>query len=151
MSSGIGKISSMSFDSYGNNLYYCDEERMRAEVLSISTKYSLPVYRASHGEIPQSIVVVPEHGVFFLAVAVTDGVVIKRVNMDGTQILPHMTGTKLSGPKVVLSYDRKTEKVYWFDSGKEIIEYMNVSFKLLASLVQNLPPILRIFVIPKLS
>ncbi|KAK6624765.1 hypothetical protein RUM44_011625 [Polyplax serrata] len=127
VNSGIGKVTSMSFDSYGNNLYYCDEDKSRVEVLSLGTRYTFPVYRAAHGEVPHSIVVVPDHGVFFLAVKTANGTfVIKRANQDGTQVIPRMTGSHILGPKVVLSYDTKSEKVYWFDSGREIIEFISI-------------------------
>lgn len=133
VNSGIGKVTSMSFDSYGNNLYYCDEDKSRVEVLSLGTRYTFPVYRAAHGEVPHSIVVVPDHGVFFLAVKTANGTfVIKRANQDGTQVIPRMTGSHILGPKVVLSYDTKSEKVYWFDSGREIIEFISVSINTLA-------------------
>ncbi len=50
----------MSFDHYGNNLYFCDTEKNTVEVFSMYSKKRIVFY--SHGEKPVAITVVPEHG-----------------------------------------------------------------------------------------
>lgn len=124
----IGKITAMSFDIYGGNIYLCDEERLRIEVFSISTKSSVTAYKTNGGDVPKSVLVIPEHGVFFVAVLSSSAtLIVNRINMDGTQIMPHITGSRITGLKLEMSYDKNSQKVFWFDSGSEIIECMNVS------------------------
>ncbi|KAL0278971.1 UNVERIFIED_CONTAM: hypothetical protein PYX00_000631 [Menopon gallinae] len=125
ISSGLGYVTSMSFDSYGNNLYFTDAELKRVDVWSMSSNSLVTVYKTYHGDIPESVVVVPEHGVFFLAVSRTNqSASISRVNMDGTEIIPDIGGIHVLGSKISLTYDKKTQKIYW--SHDNVIESMNI-------------------------
>lgn len=62
LNSGLGQIVSMSFDPYGNNLYYCDEDKKSVEVLSLTTREQITIHKSYRGDIPISVVAIPEHG-----------------------------------------------------------------------------------------
>nr|QJD20828.1 vitellogenin receptor [Liposcelis entomophila] len=126
LSSGVGQIVSMSFDAFGNNLYYCDEEKKSVEVLSLTTKEQITIHKSLNGDVPISIVAVSEEGAFFVAVLKTNGaIMLLRVSLDGQQV--HSCVSDIRGPLINLAYDKKTKTIFWTNSAAEIIESISVN------------------------
>lgn len=58
----LGLISSMEYDSFGNNLYFCDEDALTIEVISLTTFSRTVIAEGTLWERPVSLTLSPEHG-----------------------------------------------------------------------------------------
>lgn len=78
------------------------------------------------GDIPQSIALVPEDGVMFVAFTKYSGKEshIDRFSMDGTG-RTHTVDFGLTGP-LSLEYDRDMRQLFWADAGTNLIEKASI-------------------------
>lgn len=59
---GIGKVSGMDFDPYGNNLYWTDSEHHTVEVISLERFEKTILISDLGGEIPTDVALVSTDG-----------------------------------------------------------------------------------------
>nr|QCX35737.1 vitellogenin receptor [Locusta migratoria] len=117
---GIGKITSLSYDPYGNNVYWTDAELATVEAMSMNTKTVAVLVRSTGAEPPLSVVVVPDQGHMFVAFGSSSGVHVDKILMDGSGQRVHVL-EEVSGPYVSLWYDSSLDRVFMVDSNTNAI------------------------------
>lgn len=65
---GLGPISSMEYDNYGNNLYWCDENKLTVEAYSFTTFSRTIIISGNNSETPHSIALVPDQGLVIVVI-----------------------------------------------------------------------------------
>ncbi|KYB26208.1 vitellogenin receptor isoform X1 [Tribolium castaneum] len=122
----LGHVTAMDYDYLGNNLYWCDSLRDTIEVYNFNTNSRKILLHDTNGETPESIALVPEEGIMFVAFrrfGQRDGHV-DRFLMDGTS-RTHPIENGLLGP-ISLYYDSDIHRILIADSGTRNIESTSV-------------------------
>ncbi|XP_049944498.1 vitellogenin receptor-like [Schistocerca serialis cubense] len=117
---GIGKIMSLSYDVYGNNVYWTDAELATVNAMSMNTKTVAVLLRSTGAEPPLSVAVVPDQGYMFVAFGSSSHVHVDKILMDGSGQRVHVL-EEVSGPYVSLWYDSILDRVFVADSGTNTI------------------------------
>nr|UVT84832.1 vitellogenin receptor [Lasioderma serricorne] len=125
----IGHVISMKFDYLGNNLYWCDALHETVEVFNFNTMSRTVLIHDLLGEVPQSIALVPEDGIMFVAFTKKSGKEshIDRFTMDGSG-RAHTVDSGLTGP-ITLEYDSELRELFWADAGTSLIEKTSIDGK----------------------
>ncbi|XP_015601419.1 vitellogenin receptor isoform X2 [Cephus cinctus] len=113
------RIGGMDFDYYGNNLYWCDINHRTIHVYNLNTQTSVTF---NYSEEPRDILLIPEHGIMYVAFASSKKVHIDKMEMNGAGSRTHVIEDRILGPNVALTYDRTLERVFWADRGTGRIE-----------------------------
>ncbi|RZC40516.1 vitellogenin receptor, partial [Asbolus verrucosus] len=123
---GLGRVVAMDYDYLGNNLYWCDADKGTIEVMNLNTKSKKVLIHDMHGETPESIALVPEEGVMYVAFQKLDQHEshVDRMLMDGTR-RTHTIDRGLTGP-ISLSYDSDLHRIFLSDAGTGNIESTSV-------------------------
>ncbi|CAG9813302.1 unnamed protein product [Phaedon cochleariae] len=123
---GLGRITAMDYDSRGNNLYICDEDRSTLEVINLNSMSRKILLHDMDGETPEAIALVPEEGVMFVSLNKKGdrSSHIDRFYMDGTG-RTHGMESNLIGP-ISLYYDHDLHRVFFADAGTGLIESTSV-------------------------
>ncbi|KAL3286983.1 hypothetical protein HHI36_001469 [Cryptolaemus montrouzieri] len=124
--SNLGRVTSMDFDYNGNNLYWGDEEKGTIEALNVKNMARRTILHDLHDEIPESIALVPDTGIMFVAFKKKSDHVshLDRFLMDGTG-RTHIMDQGMIGP-IDLYYDRDIHRLFFADAGTGNIETTSV-------------------------
>ncbi|XP_049827409.1 vitellogenin receptor-like isoform X1 [Schistocerca gregaria] len=117
---GIGRITSLSYDTHGNNVYWSDAELATVSAMSMNTKTVAVLLRSTGAELPLSVAVVPDHGYMFVAFGSSSHVHVDKILMDGSGQRVHVL-EEVSGPYVTLWYDSSLDRAFVADSGMNTI------------------------------
>ncbi|XP_057655031.1 vitellogenin receptor [Diorhabda carinulata] len=120
--SGLGQIIAMDFDVTSNNLYICDLDRLVVEVISLNTMAKKVLMHDTLGEIPESIVLVPEEGVMFISFHNEElkRSHIDRFTMDGAG-RTHIIEEQLTG-SISMMFDRELNRIFFADAQRGTID-----------------------------
>lgn len=127
VSTGIGEVGGMDFDSYGNNLYWCDTEFKTVEVLSLNTMTRKVILRDLEGETPLDVALIPDEGVMFIAFQKgAHSAHVDRLHMDGQGGRTHVIEKGIVGPTVNLAYDAGLQRVFLSDAYTGVLESTSI-------------------------
>ncbi|XP_022903502.2 vitellogenin receptor [Onthophagus taurus] len=118
-------INSMVYDYLGQNLFFCDSTHKTLNVLNLNTKVMKPLVHDFGGDVPQSVAVVPDDGLIFVAFKKDwNKYHIDRFRVDGTSRI-HIAEENIKGT-ISLYYDQDFHRILWTDFTRGTIDSIGV-------------------------
>ncbi|XP_075234347.1 putative vitellogenin receptor yl isoform X2 [Lycorma delicatula] len=123
----LGSVEGMSFDDYGNNLYFTDSDFGKVEVFSFHLRKRKTLLQRLGGDVPSDIAVIPAEGVMYVSFFNSLGSHIDRFSMSGNlESRSHVIENNLYGPYLPLHYSSFLHRVFWADSDTRRINNIDV-------------------------